>query len=229
MTQTTKAYLFGVVVTGLALFALPEWKTESFPRFVACLALAVLASTFKIRLPGMEGTYSPSFLIILAVLPSFGLAESMTLGCASALVQSLWRSARPPRNIQVWFNIAALNLSVAAAYAALRLIGLRYTSWLPAACAVSAVVYYLVNTGLVSGVICLAERKPLRRVWSQWEFFSLAYYLLGAAFAVVLSTLSRDAAWQIMVLSAPAAYGLYLLLRRRLTSAPAVRAQVASA
>ena len=40
----------------------------------------------------MEGAYSPSFLVILAFLPNLGLAESMTVGCASALVHSLLRA-----------------------------------------------------------------------------------------------------------------------------------------
>jgi hypothetical protein len=229
MTRKANIYILFVIATGLALFALPEWKTDSFPRFASFLALAVLAATFKIRLPGMEGTYSPSFLVILAVLPSIGLAESMTLGCVAALVQTLWRPAQPPRDIQVLFNVAALSLSVVAAYVAFHLAGAHNPSLLPAACAASACVYYLINTGLVSGVICLAERKPLRRVWDQWEFFSLAYYLFGAAFAVLLSILSRDISWQIMVLSAPLAYVLFVLLRRRLANAPEVRQQVASA
>ena len=229
MTRKAKAYLFAVILTGLALFALPEWQTGNFPRFLGCLALAVLASTFKIRLPGMEGTYSPSFLVILAVLPALGLAESLAVGCAAATVQSFWKSERTPRDIQVWFNIATVSLSIGAAWEAFRLAISHGAGWMPAACAASASVYYLVNTGLVSGVISLVEKKPLWRVWEQWEFFSLTYYLLGAALTVVLSTLSGSNGLPLMWLSAPAAYGLWLLLRRRVAGAPLSRQQIASA
>lgn len=45
--------------------ALWHWQSVNLPRFACYLLIAVLASSLKIRLPGIDGTMSVNFLFIL--------------------------------------------------------------------------------------------------------------------------------------------------------------------
>ena len=47
-----------------------------------------MASTLKMRLPGIAGTYSVSFIFILLGIVYFTLPETIVIGCAGALVQT---------------------------------------------------------------------------------------------------------------------------------------------
>jgi surface polysaccharide O-acyltransferase-like enzyme len=53
--------------------------------------------------------------------------------------------------------------------------------------ALGACVYVVMNTGLVSLVISLAEGRPLREIWSSCYEWTFPYFLVGAAVAGLAS------------------------------------------
>ncbi len=82
----------GLLVAALALdFRFPEPA-----RFVTCLVLALLGSTFKIKLPGMQGNFSISFVLALIAIAQMTLTESLVVGVLATLVQCFWGPARVP-------------------------------------------------------------------------------------------------------------------------------------
>src|SRR5260370_4273438 len=105
-TMSTKAKLLiipwiavgiGLLVAALALdFRFPEPA-----RFVTCLVLALLGSTFKIKLPRMQGTFSISFVLELIAIAQMTLTESLVVGVLATLVQCLWRAGKRPQPWQV--------------------------------------------------------------------------------------------------------------------------------
>ena len=189
MPTTTKMYVAAVIATGAAVLAAAgtNWTNSDPKEFLLYLALAVLASVLKLRLPGVEGTYSLNFLFILAGIVHFTLPETLLTGCAAGLAQTLWNVKKRPTFVQTCFNVANLVISIAVCFAVVAgpmssLVG----QYPPATLALAACLYFIVNTVLVSGVLSLLQGKPLRETCREWYWWSFPYYLIGAALVGLL-------------------------------------------
>src|SRR5260370_33381022 len=126
MPKTAKFYTTSVAFIGLALLAgclMALWQPTDPTRFVSYLAVAILASTFKIRLPGIKGTISINFLLILMAISSLSLDEALIIGCSATAVQCYWGASKRPMNIQVAFNLGSVSISVAGAWGVRALLG----------------------------------------------------------------------------------------------------------
>src|SRR5215831_19008937 len=62
VSRTAKAYITLVIVSGtlILLLAAGSWSSTNLKQFIIFLGLAALASTLKVRIPGIEGTMSPN-------------------------------------------------------------------------------------------------------------------------------------------------------------------------
>lgn len=68
----------------------------------------------------------------------------------------------------------------------------------------AAVIFYGVNTLLLSTMLCLAENKLLIDIWKRTHFWIFSYYIVGAAAAAILVSASRAHGWLISLLVLPA-------------------------
>src|SRR6185503_4149955 len=119
MPNKAKAYIGVTILLGFALLIgclMFQAQFPNLPRYFSYLLLAVVASTLKVRLPGITGTISVNFLFILIGIADFTFAETLTMGCTAILIQCVWRTKTRPRFAQVFFNVAALALSIGVAY-----------------------------------------------------------------------------------------------------------------
>lgn len=195
------------------------WRCENTERYLTFLALAMVAATLKIRLPRMTGTYSASFVFVLIGVAELSLAETMTIGCAGAIVQSLWRTRRSPERIQVAFSVAAITLSVAASYTlshlAVKWLAVPQTdeAIVPLVLGTAVSLYFVTNTGLVAIVLALTEGGTLRTVWRQWCLWSFPYHLAGAVIASIISLSTRTGGWKSALLLLPLLYLVYYYWR----------------
>jgi hypothetical protein len=159
--------------------------------FWACLAMALFAATLKVRLPGVEGTFSLGFVGSLVAVQQLDFTEAVVVGTLVGVMQSLWRPLRRPLAIQVAFNAANVANSTAVAFGAYRGWLLHTpnnsSAWL---LLWAAALFYAVNTGIVSGVLCLLEQKPLAQMFEHWCLWSFSYYLAGALLAVFLQSIA---------------------------------------
>ena len=194
----------GVVV--LAYGAL-HWSAPRPLQALGYLLVAVLTSRMKVKLPGITGTMSASFLIILLSVVELGFSESLVIGCATTVVQSYAKDR--PQLIRLVFNVCASAFAVGFTnwmYAAGNMVefGGKAIPLLAAACA-----YFLANTLPVSIIISLTEGKPLRWTWKECYFWAFPYYLLGAGLAGLLSWMHGRINWQTALLVLPGAYVIY--------------------
>jgi hypothetical protein len=217
MPKNAKIYIALIVTLGFALLAgclVFRAEFPDGPRYFSYLLLAVLASTMKVRLPGITGTISVNFLFILIGIADFTLAETLTMGCLAILTQCLWRTKSTPRLMQVAFNVGALSVSIAAAYQVSHFaMALARAESLPAMLALAACVFFVSNTLLISGVLCLLEGKPLGKIWQQCYLWSFPYYLVGSAIAGLVTVSSRAIGWQGSLLVLPLMYLVYTFYR----------------
>ncbi len=206
-----KVYIAVVVAAGTVAFALAflRWQSHDPLKFVCYVVIALLAATMKVRLPGMESTLSVHFLFVLLGILELSLAETLVIGCSAVLVQCLWRTKRKPQPIQVVFNVCSNSIAIFATYYVCRLTAGPLHNSLPLLLIVSAVAYFLTNTVPVAIVIALCESKSLRRTWSETYFWSLPFYLVGAAIVGLVHYSMRFIGWQSALLVLPVMYLIY--------------------
>ncbi len=222
MPSLAKAYIAMIATVAAAVLTVvtSRWNPESVGRFVLFFALAMLASAMKIRLPGFRTTISTNFVFILIGIALFSFGETVLIGLGGALVQSLWKTQTRPKLVQVLFNAACLTVCTAAAFWAshgtLAMLGLNSMA---AMMVLGACVYVVLNTGLVSLVISLAEGRSLKDLWSSCYEWTFPYFLVGAAVAGLASVASHGTNLGVTLLVLPAMYFVYVYYRMRIMRA----------
>jgi hypothetical protein len=222
MPSQAKAYIavIGALATTVLGFVAYRWNPENFGRFILFFALAMVASTMKIRLPGLKTSISLNFVFILMGIALFSFSETVLIGLGGALVQSLWRPLHRPKAVQIFFNGACLTVCSAAAFwAAHALPALLGASSAAAMMTVGACVYVLFNTGMVSLVISLAEGQSLKQLWPQCYEWTFPYFLVGAAVAGLASAAGQGSNFGLTLLVVPPMYFVYVYYRMRILRA----------
>jgi hypothetical protein len=168
MPSLAKIYiaLIAAVATAALTVAAYQWKPANLGHFVLFCTLAMVASAMKIRLPGFKTTISIHFVFILIGIALFSFGETVLIGLGGAFVQSLWKAQKRPKLVQVLFNGACLTVCTAAAFwASHRVPAMLGLNSMAAMMVLGASMYVVLNTGLVSLVISLAEGRSLKEVW----------------------------------------------------------------
>lgn len=200
MPKKTQYYVGSIIMAGavLLLASLAGLAPESYPVFLICLGVAAVLSPLKLRLPGMEGTYAPSFVPILYGIAHLSLPETLLIGVTVALAGSYINAQKKPLPVQVAFNGGNLALSIGICFLVAGI--LRQSGGLsapvPAVAVLLAGLYFVVNTGLVSGVLSLLQGKTLAEVSSSWYLWTLPYYLTGAAAVTISSPGTGGVRWE---------------------------------
>jgi hypothetical protein len=210
MNTNAKLYIGTSVAVGYALLAGTLIFFSDFPdvaRYLACLSLGCIASTLKVRLPGLHGTISVNFVFILIALAQLSLAETLTIAFAVTLVQCLWRPKTRPKLVQVLFNTSTVLISTGLAYLAAHMVPGQ--THLLVALAPAATIFFVMNTGMVSLVLALISKSTLVAVWKQCHLWAFPYYLVGAAVAGMINQSSLTVGWRFSLLALPVMYLAY--------------------
>jgi diguanylate cyclase (GGDEF)-like protein/putative nucleotidyltransferase with HDIG domain len=229
MSTRTKLFVgitvsMGMLVLGSALL---HWQSADLARFFCYLAVAVLASGLKVQLPGIDGTMSVNFLFILLGVMELSLPETLVIGCAATLVQSVWQVRTRPDPVKVLFNVFGMMANASSfCYASYHWLSSRGGSNKPILLMVAALVFFLANTLPISIIISLTEGKSSRKVWSDCYFWSFPYYLVGAAVVGLVGVINRQAGWETSLLVLPVIYWVYRSYRLYLGRLEAEKARV---
>ena len=189
--------------------ALLHWRSHSLLQFWCYLAIAMFASTLKVRLPGIESTMSVHFLFILLGILELSPSETMVLACGAALLQSVWNTKKKPETLKVVFNIGMTANAVWVTYQAYWLAASLLNSRIPLLLLVVGTSYFVMNTGPVSIAIALSQRSSIRNIWSLTYFWSFPYYLAGAAIVGLVDVCNRYVGWETALLIVPLMYWIF--------------------
>ena len=212
MSIRTKLFVGITVSLGMVVLcsALLRWQSADLTRFACYLAVAILASSLKVQLPGIDGTMSVNFLFILLGVMELSLPETLVIGCTATLVQSVWQARNRPDPVKVLFNVFGMMANASAlCYGSYHWLDARAGSNKPFLLMMAALVFFLANTLPISVVIALTENKTSRKVWSECYFWSFPYYLVGAAAVGLVGIVNRRAGWQTSLLVLPMIYWVY--------------------
>ena len=190
MSKIAKTYIALVIASGtlVLLLAAGSWSSANLKQFVIYLGLAALASTLKVRIPGMESTMSPNFVFLLLGMVALPFSQVVAVALMAALVQSLWASAKRPRLVQVAFSAAALIISSSLAYKFAYLILAESTTGSRVVSVILAgSVYFPLNSILVSMVVGLVEGQSLKQVSRRCYQWAFPCFVEGITLAALVS------------------------------------------
>lgn len=216
MPVKAKFFIALAIIPGLIMLSLgvSHWESADPQRFTIYLLLALVASTLKVRLPGLTGTMSLNFLFILIGVAQMSFAETLALGATATVTQCMWRSKARPSIPQVLFNVSALTMAITSANFIYHLPQIQQVNGkVPVMLALAACFFFLTNTVLVATVLSLVETKPFARTWQQCYLWTFPYYLVGAAVAGMVSISSQYVGWRTALLIVPIMYLTYLHYR----------------
>jgi len=211
MPIRAKVYISVTAAVGAAILgaALLHWHSDDLLRFGCYFLIAVLASTMKVTLPGIEGTMSVHFLFVLLGVVELSLPETLVIGCTAALAQSLWKPKYRPDPAKLVFNVGMTVNAICLTYFVYHRSAGPLKHSLPLMLGVAACAYFVSNTLPVAVAIALAERSSLHGIWAETYFWSFPYYLVGAALVGLVGFLNRHVGWQSSLLVLPVIYWIY--------------------
>jgi diguanylate cyclase (GGDEF)-like protein/putative nucleotidyltransferase with HDIG domain len=207
-----KLYWVLVVVLGAtgAVTAISTTGPGHAVNLLIWAAFAVAVAGFKIRLPGIMGTLSMNYVVILAVLLNLGVGAGMIVALTSTIGQCLIHANAKPRWFQVVFSVAGVPLPVLAANLALHSTHLENAGVQGSVAVLAAsIAYFVMNTISVAGIISLTAEKNLLEVWRTSYLWTWPQYLVGGAIGWVIHLLERNLGWGAMFVAAPSLYLLY--------------------
>src|SRR2546429_5203766 len=116
MPPKAKLYIACVSVIGAAALCrgLLAWHITDWVGFVLYVLVSLLASGYKLRLPGITATVSACFLMILIGILSLSVPEAVVGGCIAVAFQCVWHSRSKPRPIKILFSIANIAIAITA-------------------------------------------------------------------------------------------------------------------
>jgi diguanylate cyclase (GGDEF)-like protein/putative nucleotidyltransferase with HDIG domain len=212
--MSIRARLFIGATAALGMWALAHallhWQSVDFARFVCYLLVAVLASSLKVQLPGIDGTMSVNFLFILLSVLELNLPETLVLGCTATLAQCLFGTRQKLVPIKIIFNVFgmmgnAIVVSYFAYHSLQRVLGAGTLPLL----VITALIFFVANTVPIAVVISLTEGKPAHKVWADCHFWSFPFYMVGAAVVFAVGFVSKQVGWQTSLLVLPLVYWIY--------------------
>jgi putative nucleotidyltransferase with HDIG domain len=211
LTYLARAYIFAIVAASmcLAIWALPLWKNDQTFRFIVFLLIAFFASGLRVTLPGISGGISVNFVFLLIGTMDLLLPQVLCLGVAGVVGQfALGKKSWHP--VQLTFNVASVMLATAASYGVYYSHSIRaWNSSVPILLICSAATMFVVNTGTVSGIIAMTERKNIWSVWHGNFLWTASHHLVGAAIGAAYHLENRYFGWEAVVLTIPVIYFVY--------------------
>jgi putative nucleotidyltransferase with HDIG domain len=207
-----RAFIAGMALAASFCFVLAfaHWQSSDPVKFVCYLIAALLASSLKVGLPGIQGTLSVNFLFTLLGILELSLPETLLIGLASTLAQFYWKPARQLKLVQLVFNLSQVAVSSSVAYWSYRLIVVHVLHAPgPLALLLAAITHFGCNTAATSTIIGLTENKPVGKVWGESHLWLFPYYTVGAATAGLVHFLNGHIGWQSSLLVLPPIYLMY--------------------
>jgi len=214
MPRVAKAYWLLVMIAGCTCLAqaLAGWRIgeESLLKLAIYVVAGVFAADLKIRLPGILGTLSMNYVVVIVALQDLSLGSAVIVGITSTLGQCLIHASERPKWFQVLFSVAGIPVPVMAAQIALQSPGLRLVDHTGCiALLVASMAYYAINTVTVAGIISCTTGKALYETWRNSYLWTSPHYLVGGAIAGATHFLGIHWGWPALLMAGPPLYLVY--------------------
>jgi putative nucleotidyltransferase with HDIG domain len=193
-----RTYVVATLIAGLGLLAWVsadlgtlDWHPRSLGNLILWSVMIAVAAMSPIPLPRGGATVTVTSALDFAAILIFGPAVACWFGVLSDLLTNVAVKRNPLYKVS--FNLGQIILSIGCAGLTYQFLGgnvgpafdLDRTQVVPLLAA--PLVYFLMNTGLISVAIGLKERISAFRIWQtnfQWEILHVFFFL---PFGILLS------------------------------------------
>jgi putative nucleotidyltransferase with HDIG domain len=198
-------YVAANIALGAAVvvWATLNWHSHDPLRSLAFITTALLASTLKVRLPGVTGTASVLALFVLISIVNLSLSEAIAIGALSMLAQCTWRTKLRPKPVQVAFSVCSFATAIYLTSIVYTYTRGRFPE--PVGLGLLTLTFFITNTFPVAGIISLTEEKRFLTVWSGYRWL-LPCYAVGASLAWLVGTFPSAVQWELPVICLPLVY-----------------------
>jgi hypothetical protein len=208
MSPRSRAYFYCVVGIGLFLFSngLGQFAPIDFQQFFAYFALGMLSATWRVKVPGIPVNVSPVFAFVLIGIANYSLGEALVIACGSTLVQCMWKPDEKRDARKILFSASTVIIGVTFAYNPSHFALSQGLDQAPRMLLLAALVFFVINTGLVSGMIALVEQEAFRAVWRNLTQYLIWYYVAGGLLATLIIVANRLGGWHAGLFITPFLY-----------------------
>jgi len=214
-------FILTVIAIGAAvlILLLPRATLAPVAPLVVLVLLSSLTAAFKVQFPIASGSnMSVSYVVDIASLILRGPHATMIVGAASGWSQTTLNAKTPNPLYRTLFNMALLVLTVQGAGQVYQRLGGSPHPALSAAIIVPlsgmALTYFFLNTVPIAVAIALTTNQSAWRIWKSDFASSAPSYLLGAAAAAaVISVTESSGYWLTLLLTAAPLYLTYKMYR----------------
>ncbi len=201
---------------GVLVLAGANWESPDLLEYGGLLMVAIFSCGMRLSVPGVAGTLSLTFLFVLFGIIELTPAETVMMGALLTLVQCYWNQEERPRRSIVIFSVAsaALAIDVAERVYHLPLSALAWTGTQQLDPSVRLVLatlaLFVMNAAPAAVVMALSEDRSIGAVWRERFFWTLPYYLGGAAGARLASLLAKSpVGYPTVLVTGPVVYLIY--------------------
>ncbi len=177
MSTQALVYIGSVCVTGLAILvdSISRTGVEWNLQFLLLLVAGAVASVVRVTIPGITGSYSANFLVLIYALGQLTQGQLLMVAVTSMVAQTLRTRVRF-QPLQLAFNVCGICIVTGlahAAYSSSLVTGFVFSNPL-LRLGLATGVYYLSNTLLTAAVIGFTERESVMAIWtaSSWSWMS---------------------------------------------------------
>lgn len=187
MNQSTKLYIYGVVGLGILAVgnSLSQLHVDNPTLFALLAVLAILGGALKIRVPGVDGNLSLSFVPMILSAMLISLPETVLITVAATLVQAT-AFVKKRKPLQIAFNCSALAVSIGLGSIVGATVATQNVPLIQLV--LTAVTFYLVNSALIATVIGMVANRPLLEIWNECLHLYLPFFASGLACAMMAFT-----------------------------------------
>jgi diguanylate cyclase (GGDEF)-like protein/putative nucleotidyltransferase with HDIG domain len=218
MPLAAKLFIAAIGLAGAAgmAFTFHGSRLEVQPRFVVYLLLALATSRMRVVFPGIQGTLSLSFVLIMLGLVELTASQTMFLAVAGMAAQTCWHAKGKGRvkAVHLSFNTTSIALAVLAAtwvYHEPWFTGIPHGQLLQLT--VAGIAFFVVNIAFLSIVIALTEGQSIKTVLRSFCDWTFCYYLVGVSFAEIVHTATERLGWVFTLALLPPLYLVYRSIR----------------
>jgi putative nucleotidyltransferase with HDIG domain/diguanylate cyclase (GGDEF)-like protein len=230
MTTNAKLYVTALLVLGLCVLTMnfAEWRLMDPVRFSAFFFFGCAASILKVAAPAMAGKMSVNFIFVLIGLTELPLPETLLVGCASVVIECIWRPGTRTTPLEVFFSIANMAVAISCANAALQHPAVVTVLPVELRIVLATTAFFIANSFPMSAVIALSTQSAVLRTWKDKNADSVPLYAVGAILACAFHAMARYTGWQTALLTLPVAYLLYRTYRLHIARAEDARVHAES-
>jgi hypothetical protein len=207
LPKTARAYFIGLLALASGLAFLSMWMPFRFfltMEFLTFLTMGCITAYFNIKIPLVEAHFSVDSGFIFAILVLFGIFPAVLSEVVSKTVFTAPKVTVTTR-YKIGFNIASGIVSIVAAGLTYRVILSHEPGIAGLAMALigMSMVYFMVNTYTVAGIIAICGKAKSFTIWKTNFAWTIFGYLTCGSICAILFVANREMRSIALVMSIP--------------------------